>query len=365
MKNNKAYLSLLERTTNFKKLPTNSIFELVGNQLLVKADFILKHDINCALYVMFYDGNELIESNAIEYTGERLEKLISTPENAKKYRIAIRIEGTGLFQVNSLTIRQKLDFYINEDKRSNKSEKVEFDKIDTFKSKINNFVYHRQVKNKALKVAAILDEFSQECFKYDSELLPLSNDNWKSELKEFNPDFLFVESCWRGNSGSWTYEVANLHVNKHRKKLKELTDFCRNKNIKTVFWDKEGVENFDFFKESACYFDYIFTADENNIENFKKFTKNENVFELAFAAQPQIHNPMYKNRNRLGEIAFGGSYYNNKHDLRKRDIENMIQPSLKYGIDIFDRYYNVDPEEVPNNQWPRRVQKKYCRELKL
>jgi spore maturation protein CgeB len=354
----KLYLSLFEKTTNFNLPPKSEETQLIGNQLIITADFKVTNSVNSTIFVMFYNENKNIKTLSFKQNGAKFKQAVNCPDGAKSYRLAIRLEGTGTFKNSELTIKQTLG--VNEHKNGKKSSLEKKgssqisnqENITNFKEIIKGRKYYRQVKNNGLKVASILDEFSEECFKYDCDLLPLSKEGWKQELEEFKPDFLFVESCWRGNGRKWEFEVANLQVNTHRVALKEITDYCKQQNIKTVFWDKEGVENFDFFKEAASYFDYIFTADENNIDNFKNFTKNENVFILAFAAQPQIHNPIYKNKNYLGEIAFGGSYYNNKHDLRKKDIENIIKPSIKYDSQIFDRYFNTDPKKVPNNQWP-------------
>ncbi|MCV5421374.1 glycosyl hydrolase family 1, partial [Escherichia coli] len=77
-----------------------------------------------------------------------------------------------------------------------------------------------------------------------------------------------VESAWAGNNGAWNYKVANLHKNNKHVQLKELVDFCKEKEIPTVFWYKEGKDNFEIFKEAGSYFEYIFVTDEHNIENF-------------------------------------------------------------------------------------------------
>jgi spore maturation protein CgeB len=361
--NQSTYLSLFEKTTNFSKPPQNENYNLIGNQINLYADFYSTDEIKCTIYVIFYDENKDIQSTTFEHSGGILEKTIKSPDKALYYRFAIKLEGTGTFLNKEIRLGQKIGTNLQSEVTNVNPITIQNSNLQKqngvldFKKKIKNFKYKRKVKDNNLTVAAILDEFSYECFKYDCNLIKLSKEDWKKELDESNPDFLLVESCWQGNDGVWAYEVANLHKNTHRTLLKELTSYCNEKNIKTVFWDKEGFENFDFFKEASTYFDYIFTADENNIPNFKQFAKNENVFALAFAAQPQIHNPIYKNRNYLGQVAFGGSYYNNKHDDRKVDMEQIIKPALDFDVQIFDRYFGSDPEKFPNNQWPDEYKK--------
>ena len=314
------YLSLYEKTTNFNQLPANPKYRIYNSNLVLNVDFMIKENVKSSILILFYDDSKMLQSEWIACTGQIANRVIEPPKGSVFYRIAIKLEGKGQFQINRLKISQQP---LLSNMSTSFGKVKDFNKVAEFKEDVQRLKYYRKVKDNSLKVASILDEFSEECFKYDCDLLPLSKDHWREELDSFYPSFLLVESCWQGNKGTWAYEVANLHKNEHRTQLKELTDYCKIKNIKTVFWDKEGLENFDFFKEASSYFDYIFTADENNIPNFKEYTNNENVFELPFAAQPQIHNPMYKNRNYMGQLAFAGSYYNNKHDLRKKDITEL------------------------------------------
>ncbi|WP_226581171.1 glycosyltransferase [Halobacillus litoralis] len=348
----KLYLSLFEENINFNKPPEEK--NIVGNQLILSTRFKFSQKVQPTTFLSFYNDESKIKTLEFAYLEKPIR--VDVPKEAHSYRVAIRLEGVGTFQIDEMKIEQdnKLTSHTVDNSSDHKPKKGT---LRDFKLAVEELKYNRQVKSKDLKVASILDEFSHECFRYDCDLKAISKENWKEELLNFKPDFLLVESCWRGNQGEWTYEIANIHVNKHRTALKELTDFCKDQGILTLFWDKEGVENFDFFKQASSYFDHIFTADENNIENYKAYTNNDNVHVLAFAAQPQIHNPIYKNKNELGKIAFAGSYYNNKHELRKKDINNIIKPSLKYGTHIFDRYHGMDPKDVPNNQWPEEYRK--------
>ncbi|MFL0505304.1 glycosyltransferase [Ureibacillus sp. 179-F W5.1 NHS] len=363
----KIYLSLFERSTNFELLPKDENLFLFGSHLKMDMNFVIDPTLKVELILIYFNNEKQIKSKKINPKQSK-NILIENPDNAKSFRIAIRIEGSGNFRIDELTVEQKISkensVITSQPITIENSNLKKQSNLESFKKNISNNKYFRKVNKNGLKIASILDEFSQECFKYDCDLKAITKESWLREIEEFQPDFLLVESCWQGNSSMWAYEVANLHKNQHRKELRKLTDYCKNNGIKTVFWDKEGVENFDFFKEASSYFEYIFTADENNIENFKKYVGHDNVFVLAFAAQPQIHNPINKNRHYLGEIAFGGTYYGNKHEERKKDIENLIKPSLNFGVDIFDRYFGIDPKKVPNNQWPEEYKNNIIGNLK-
>lgn len=231
------------------------------------------------------------------------------------------------------------------------------DKLKAFVKNIESLSYYRQIRTHGLRVASILDEFSHLCFKYDCELLSLSATNWADELTAFRPDFLFVESAWAANNKEWQYEVANLHMNAHRTKLKKLIDFCKYQGIPTVFWDKEGSGDFDFFKEAASYFDIVTTADETNIPNLISYCGHERVYVLGFAAQPQIHNPIHRYAHQLGRVAFSGSYYSHKYPSRQRDMETIVKPSLAYKTDIFDRNYNKESKLYEKLKFPQEYRK--------
>ncbi len=197
--------------------------------------------------------------------------------------------------------------------------------------------------NKDLNVACVLDEFSYNCFKHECNLIKISLNNWKNEIENFQKiDFLFVESAWNGNDGSWQYQIAKYNTG--RDKLIDLIEYCRNYKIPTVFWNKEDPVHFNRFIETAELFDYIFTTDKNCINKYKQITGNANVFSLPFAAQPQIHNPI-KFYERSSRACFAGTFYNTRYPERKKEMEQLLDIIIKYGLDIYDRNFYSDEEE--------------------
>ena len=54
-------------------------------------------------------------------------------------------------------------------------------------------------------------------------------------MDEFSPDMLFVESAWNGKNNSWYKKIAN-----GSKDLLDVTDYCHERNIPVVFWNKEN-----------------------------------------------------------------------------------------------------------------------------
>ncbi len=202
-----------------------------------------------------------------------------------------------------------------------------------------------------ITAAVILDEFSYDCFRGECRYVEITPDDWRAKLSADRPDFLFVESAWRGNHGAWQSQLTRAQY-MDKSPLLELLDWCKEQNIKTVFWNKEDPPNFEHFIYVAARFDYIFTTDENCVPRYKEVVGHDRVWALPFAAQTDIHNPIGSNHERLGNLAFAGTYYAMRHADRRADIDLLLKPALSRGLTIFDRmanytksdYYKFPPE---------------------
>ncbi|EOC99966.1 glycosyltransferase family protein [Caldisalinibacter kiritimatiensis] len=194
--------------------------------------------------------------------------------------------------------------------------------------------------NMNIKVACIMDEFYYHWFKYDCNLIPLPINNWQEVISKEKPDILLVQSAWRGNNGQWANKVVFVN-NTNNKHLNSLIKYCNSYNIPTVFWNTEDPLFFKEFIEAAKLFDFIFATDLNSIPRYKEIVKHENIYLLPFAIQPRIHNPINKDKNKIGNVVFAGTWYNNQPS-RIKDMEIILKPAIKYGLDIYDRGYNID-----------------------
>lgn len=191
-----------------------------------------------------------------------------------------------------------------------------------------------------VKAAAIMDEFTFACFEPECQLIPVNPDDWKQVLSEQRPDFLFVESAWAGNGGSWRYKLVRPDKIEDGP-LFELVQRCRSQNIPTVFWNKEDPPSFDEFIHAAVLFDYIFTSDANCVPRYREVTGHDRIYPLPFAAQPAIHNPIDARRNLVGTVCFAGSYYAKRHKERQGEMELLLRPALQRGLHIYDRQANL------------------------
>lgn len=191
-------------------------------------------------------------------------------------------------------------------------------------------------------VAGIFDDFTYNCLKYEfNKLIKISPNNWKNEIINNNVDILFIESAWNGNNGLWS-NMIGVNKNRNDNVLAEVIKFCKSKKIKTLFWNKEDPIHFSTFIKTALKFDYILTTDSNSIPNYKKYG-HKNVFVMSFACQPKIHFPLDLNNDKekiINKSFYSGTYYSDRFPERTKIFDKILNISIKYGLDIYDRNFN-------------------------
>ncbi|MGH6899512.1 MAG: glycosyltransferase family protein [Geminicoccaceae bacterium] len=186
------------------------------------------------------------------------------------------------------------------------------------------------------RVATILDEFSDSCFRYEAKLVRLTKESWREEIEQDPPQLLLVESAWRGNRENWRGLIKDADSTLDNP-LDALVDYCRDQGIPTVFWNKEDPPNFESFIDAAAKFDHVFTTDANCIERYHGRLGHDRVAALPFAAQPAIHNPIGKLESDDYEIAFAGTWYEQKHVERGALLPILLDVAMDYQLHIFDR----------------------------
>ncbi|WP_211878084.1 DUF3880 domain-containing protein [Pseudarthrobacter albicanus] len=141
-----------------------------------------------------------------------------------------------------------------------------------------------------LNVGVILDDFTRTAFSFEWNLLELRRELWRDQLGQNRIDFLFVESAWNGNSGSWHGQLTG--TSGPGIEFIRLMEWCRAHGIPTVFWNKEDPPHYDDFLPAAKLFDHVFTSDSDRIPDYVRDLGHDRVDTLPFAAQPAIHNPV-------------------------------------------------------------------------
>ncbi len=194
-----------------------------------------------------------------------------------------------------------------------------------------------------LRVAGILDEMSAACFGPDCDLLRIESEGWAEALEAHEPHLLLVESTWQGNNGSWQYMVASYTHPDYigLPNLRALIAWCRERDIPTVFWNKEDPVHFERFKEAAALFDYVFTTDANCIDRYAALEREGTgpISALRFAAQPRVHNPIGAPAERSTSPVFAGAYYRDRHVDRQKSLQMLLDAAMPFGLEIYDRRF--------------------------
>ena len=185
-------------------------------------------------------------------------------------------------------------------------------------------------------VAAILDTFSEYCLRYEANLVLLTREGWRDQMEQSQPSFLLVESAWRGNDGEWSNLITRYEPLKDNP-LRELLRYCREREIPTVFWNKEDPPNFDEFIDAAKAFDFVFTTDADCLPVYRDVLKHDRVYVLPFAAQPRLHNPCHEVNWPRHRVSFAGSWVGHRYPERARDLQALLDAALPFGLHIFDR----------------------------
>ncbi|MDX0716802.1 FkbM family methyltransferase [Sinorhizobium medicae] len=200
----------------------------------------------------------------------------------------------------------------------------------------------------SLRVAAIMDEFTYTGYAAECDLQQLSPGNWETELEDFRPELLLVESAWRGLNEEWGPKVGKLSG-----EVKSVLEWCRTRNVPTAFWNKEDPVHFDTFLTTAQRFDVIFTTDIDCIPRYKAALGHDRVHLLPFACQPEIHNPL-EIGTRKDAFCFAGAYYVRYPD-RTRDLDDFLDKLSGYRpFEIFDRNFGKD---LADYMFPEAYQK--------
>jgi spore maturation protein CgeB len=191
-----------------------------------------------------------------------------------------------------------------------------------------------------LTVAVLLDPFSELAFRYEWSQVTFGPDDWLETLVKRPPSLLFVESAWNGNGGRWRLHMTG--AGGPSEQLRSVVAWCRDRGIPAVFWNKEDPPNYDRFIETARLFDHVFTVDADRIPAYHRDLGHDRVALLPFAAQPRIHNPVQRGAGRIFDVAFAGTYFAEKHQERRAQMEYVLEPAREFGLHIYSRLQHLD-----------------------
>jgi spore maturation protein CgeB len=228
-----------------------------------------------------------------------------------------------------------------------KTQHTEFVSPSARSAEISILGWPEQLPNGKPYVIGIMDEFTASCFEQDVNLILPRPDNWYALAEKYQPEFIFIESAWKGNNGSWQYRVAD-YACKPGQEIAHICQYARERGIPTLFWNKEDPVHHQKFMCTAKLVDHIFTTDANMTDSYRAKTGNPNVHALPFAAQPTLHKPAPL-AGRKPRACFAGSWYGNRHAERGEAMRWLLQAANRHGLDIFDRNHGTGifpfPEE--------------------
>ncbi|MER2013111.1 MAG: glycosyltransferase [Methanobrevibacter sp.] len=202
---------------------------------------------------------------------------------------------------------------------------------------------------KNIKVATILDPFSNNSFRYEFDSIAITPDSWKEQFEIEKPSLFFCESAYHGvlnenkPNGVWAGKISKNSLDNN---LKDILTYCNQNNIPTIFWNKEDPISFTdkfSFTNTALKFDYIFTSCEESVEEYHH-RGHKNVYPLMFAAQPRLFNPI--KQDRLNDtVVFAGSWYS-KFPQRCKTMEEIFDKILSknFNLKIYDRFFSSSHE---------------------
>ncbi|WP_420934012.1 glycosyltransferase [Alteromonas sp. A081] len=195
------------------------------------------------------------------------------------------------------------------------------------------------------KVACIMDDFTFQSYSPEANLYQLTPESYVEELADFEPELLFIESAWRGKDDLWGSKVGHRST-----EVINIVEWCKQRNIPTIFWNKEDPIHFETFLNTAKLFDFVFTTDIDCIHRYKAALGHDNVFFLPFACQPKSSNPIEK-YHRKDAFCFAGAYYV-KYPDRTKDLESFVEALPNYKpLEIYDRNFGKDD---PNYTFPEK-----------
>lgn len=201
------------------------------------------------------------------------------------------------------------------------------------------------IKLEDIHIGIISDEMTYENFSYECQLYSLTPNNWRKVISENRIDLFLCESAWEGRKKDHQCWRGRIYKNSRvkfetRKELFRIIKACRERNIPTVFWNKEDPTYFDHpkhdFVDTALHFDYIFTTARECVECYRK-KGHRNVGVLTFGFSPNLYNPQ-NSIPKEEKAVFAGSWFA-EDEKRCKALTEIFDNILKKNIPlvIYDR----------------------------
>ncbi|QCY46931.1 hypothetical protein GcLGCM259_1190 [Glutamicibacter creatinolyticus] len=222
----------------------------------------------------------------------------------------------------------------------------------------SNLPYSHQIP-----VAMIADDFTYGSFQPEFNTIRLKPQTWRQQMESHKPQLFICESAWQGGAPSehpWQGKIYTSvrFKEENRTELIEILNYCHEKGIPTVFWNKEDPVHFsdrinDFIRTSAL-FDYVFTTAAECVDLYIRDVGVPYADVLPFAVQPKLFNPVGA-YGASKSVNFAGTWYA-RYPKRAKAASKIIDNVLESDNEmvIYDRMYS---SPSPAYAYPERYVK--------
>ncbi len=194
-----------------------------------------------------------------------------------------------------------------------------------------------------LTVALVTDESLALALGPECRVIRLTAEDWQAQLAADPPDFVLVESAWRGTAGSWQYRIAwyGHPTSVGLVDLRALTGWCASNGVPTIFWDTAGLVAEGRFDEAAALFDIILVSDPVLIDHYDTVPGRHAAIVdwLAPGIQFRRHHPgpvpAAGNPAKSGPI-FVGAFDRTRPLADREALERLLDAGLARGLRIHD-----------------------------
>ena len=193
-----------------------------------------------------------------------------------------------------------------------------------------------------LKIALLADYLTAVSLAQECSVALLQPNNYRQILLEWRPDLVFVESAFHGVRDEWRYRLAKqpfyFRLGKDSA-IRGIAELAKERNIPACFWNKDDGPFFNAFLDVARLFPFVFTTDQNCLNNYRrKLPGSSKANLLPMAYQPAFHNFTGFNFEIPG-ACFVGSYYRKFFNKRKQFLDSLFKTASenRVSVHVYDR----------------------------
>ncbi|BCW59943.1 glycosyltransferase [Arthrobacter sp. StoSoilB20] len=146
------------------------------------------------------------------------------------------------------------------------------------------------INTQKLRVATILSPLSEQLWTYEWDCIAIQPQTWRKTLDSSTVSLFFVESSWLQSNEAWANFPGSPTA--RRQLLSDIVEWCKARNIETVYWSRDSLPNRVELSHAVDTFDKILMTDGALLEEYRARFGQERFQAMGYAAQPKLHNPV-------------------------------------------------------------------------